>query len=168
MPAALAHKEFWVGPFADAVQPRVPLWYILPPNLPLWLVGPAKLVIEGLKVCRVRGGTVFKAEPNEWDAVVVAPGGWPAAAPEVDEARDAIGKFATGRPRGQGIWASAEARRAVERRAMESAAANFRSLGWAVEDVSGRESYDLHCTRRGGAVLRVEVKGTGGTAPRSS
>lgn len=64
---------------------------------------------------------------------------------------------------GQGFLAPAAARRAIERRAMSLAQAHLEGMGWAVEDVSAYESYDLLC-RRGddGDILYVEVKGTTG------
>ena len=40
-----------------------------------------------------------------------------------------------------------------------NAATEFYSQAWDVEDVHGRESYDLLCRRRAGE-MRVEVNGT--------
>jgi hypothetical protein len=40
-----------------------------------------------------------------------------------------------------------------------NAAAEYYGESWSVEDVHGRESYDLVC-RRGNEEMRVEVKGT--------
>jgi hypothetical protein len=59
----------------------------------------------------------------------------------------------------QGFLESADARRAVERRAMDVASAHFRNEGYIVDDVSLRMPYDLQCTK-GAEVLFVEVKGT--------
>jgi hypothetical protein len=63
---------------------------------------------------------------------------------------------------GQGFLASAAARLAVERRAMSLAQAHLEGLGWAVEDVSAYESFDLLCRRKDGDILYVEVKGSTG------
>lgn len=79
----------------------------------------------------------------------------------VEQAEDAVaaaaGKTAR-RGRGQGFQVDQAAKAAVEAHAM-NAATEFYSQAWTVEDVHGRESYDLRC-RRGGQELRVEVKGT--------
>jgi hypothetical protein len=42
---------------------------------------------------------------------------------------------------------------------MAVATAYLEGAGWSVENVSTTRSYDLHA-RRGGEILRVEVKGT--------
>jgi hypothetical protein len=42
---------------------------------------------------------------------------------------------------------------------MKRATAHFTQQGWKVEDVHGREPYDLRCLKRG-QELRIEVKGT--------
>lgn len=62
---------------------------------------------------------------------------------------------------GQGFLASAPARRAVERRAMNLAIAHFAAAGWHVEDVSAISCFDLLCTT-GNQRRYVEVKGTTG------
>jgi hypothetical protein len=71
---------------------------------------------------------------------------------------DAAGKLAQ-RGRGQGFQLDQEVKVAVEAHAMNTATEFYRGSGWDVEDVHGRESYDLVC-RRGGEVKHVEVKGT--------
>jgi hypothetical protein len=71
---------------------------------------------------------------------------------------DAAGKVAR-RGRGQGFQVDQEAKVAVEAYAMNMATEFYNGEAWSVEDVHGRESYDLVC-RRGGEVRRVEVKGT--------
>lgn len=70
---------------------------------------------------------------------------------------DAAGKVAR-LGRGQGFQLDQEAKVAVEAHAMNMAA-EFYSTAWDVQDVHGRESYDLIC-RRGEEVKHVEVKGT--------
>lgn len=62
------------------------------------------------------------------------------------------------RARGQGFQLDQEVKAAVEAHAM-NAATEFYATSWAVEDVHGKESYDLVC-RRNGEVKHVEVKGT--------
>jgi hypothetical protein len=78
-----------------------------------------------------------------------------------EQAEDAVaaaaGKIAR-RGRAQGFQVDQAAKAAVEARAM-NAATEFYSQAWDVQDVHGRESYDLLC-RRGDEVMRVEVKGT--------
>ena len=79
----------------------------------------------------------------------------------VEQAEDAVaaaaGKAAR-RGRGQGFQLDQAAKTAVEAHAMNAATEYF-SQAWDVEDVHGRESYDLRC-RRGDHEMRVEVKGT--------
>jgi hypothetical protein len=79
----------------------------------------------------------------------------------VEQAEDAVaaaaGKAAR-RGRGQGFQLDQAAKTAVEAHAMNTATEYF-SQAWDVEDVHGRESYDLLC-RRGDQEMRVEVKGT--------
>jgi hypothetical protein len=85
----------------------------------------------------------------------------------VEQAAEAVeaaaGKIA-GHGRGQGFQLDQASKVAVEVHAM-NAAAEFYGDSWSVQDVHGRESYDLVC-RRGDEEMRVEVKGTttdGGT-----
>lgn len=84
-----------------------------------------------------------------------------AQAPEIAEAERALASVA-GRPiRGQGFRASAAQRRAVESHSMKLAIEHYTQEGWSrIDDVSARESYDLHCYGENGAELLVEVKGT--------
>ena len=71
--------------------------------------------------------------------------------------KDAAGKVAW--PGwGQGFQLDQEAKVAIEAHAMNMAA-EFYGAAWGVQDVHGRESYDLIC-RRGDKVKHVEVKGT--------
>jgi hypothetical protein len=70
---------------------------------------------------------------------------------------NAAGKIARS-GRGQGFQLDQEVKAAVEAYAM-NAATEYYAASWAVEDVHGKESYDLVC-RRAGEVKHVEVKGT--------
>ncbi len=91
-----------------------------------------------------------KAQPSEF--VLASP------TEQAEEAvEDAAGKVAR-RGRGQGFQLDQEVKVAVEVLAM-NLATGFYSKAWDVEDVHGRESYDLIC-RRGDEVKHVEVKGT--------
>jgi hypothetical protein len=77
------------------------------------------------------------------------------------QAEDAVGQAAgraARRGRGQGFQLDQEIKVAVEARAM-NLATEFYSQDWDVEDVHGKESYDLVC-RRDHEVKHVEVKGT--------
>jgi len=60
---------------------------------------------------------------------------------------------------GQGFSLEIAARLVVECHAVDWAARHYRDLGWKVEDVGDRESFDLCCSRRE-SVMHVEVKGT--------
>src|SRR5262249_3203042 len=71
--------------------------------------------------------------------------------------KDAAGKVAS-RGRGQGFQLDQDVKVAVEAHAMNMAT-EFYAQAWTVEDVHGKESYDLLC-RRGDEVRHVEVKGT--------
>jgi hypothetical protein len=84
--------------------------------------------------------------------------GTPSPAQEARQAiENAAGKTARS-GRGQGFQVDQAVKTAVEVHAMDAAAAYY-APGWDVEDVHGRESYDLIC-RRGDATKHVEVKGT--------
>ncbi len=66
---------------------------------------------------------------------------------------------------GQGRGLTPGQRKAVEDFAMARAIEHFQQLHDTVEDVHGREPFDLLCSNRGGrSALRVEVKGTTGDA----
>lgn len=60
---------------------------------------------------------------------------------------------------GQGFQVDARTRKQIEKFAVASARRHFCGLGYNVEYVGEKRSYDLHCTK-GSDVLRVEVKGT--------
>jgi hypothetical protein len=83
----------------------------------------------------------------------------PASAAEQIEAAvaEAAGKVAR-RGRGQGFQLDQDVKVAVEAHAMNMAT-EFYAHAWDVEDVHGRESYDLLC-HRGDEVRHVEIKGT--------
>jgi len=157
-------NPYWVRRDDDgaALKPRVNVRYFVPARAPLWLGGEHAEPLAGLAIERARGGTVFEVSLEQWTAVVAALGGWPEASAEVEQAI-AAAEAAAGRApsRGQGFGLTAEQRRAVELRAMEVAAEHYVGLGYDVEDVSGRESFDLKCGRDG-ETLHVEVKGTTG------
>lgn len=82
-------------------------------------------------------------------------------APGDQDARDlaAIVKPLRQRTRSQGIGLTAPERRAVELRAMLLATEFLKSEGFACEDKSAVESFDI-LARRDGRVLKIEVKGT--------
>jgi hypothetical protein len=81
--------------------------------------------------------------------------------PESDAEKEsaAAAEQALAQSQGQGFARTREQRDAIEHHAMDAAKAHFRSLGYDVEDVSARRSYDLLC-RKGQTELHVEVKGT--------
>jgi hypothetical protein len=81
----------------------------------------------------------------------------PSGAAEKESA--AVVERALARSKGQGFARTAKERRAIENHAMADAKKYFREIGYEVEDVSARRSYDLLC-RQGGEELHVEVKGT--------
>lgn len=74
------------------------------------------------------------------------------------EAATAIDPLRLERKR-QGYGLTAQARRAVELRAMRMAEDHLRAIGYEVRDVSATMPYDLHATK-GGQSIKVEVKGT--------
>jgi hypothetical protein len=74
-----SENPFWiVSPAPHACEERVPVRYVLPPKLPLWQDVPGGDVVRELSVARASGGTVFYVQPEHWNAVVRAAGGWPA------------------------------------------------------------------------------------------
>jgi hypothetical protein len=85
----------------------------------------------------------------------------PASFSPAEQAQDAVDHAAgktVRRGRGQGFQLDQAAKVAVETHAMNMAT-EFYSDSWDVEDVHGRESYDLVCRSRD-EEMRVEVKGT--------
>lgn len=83
------------------------------------------------------------------------------AASPVKQAEEAVEEAAgkaAGREKGQGFEVDQRIKVAVEAHAM-NVAAEFYSKEWDVEDVHGKESYDLVCRRRD-EVKHIEVKGT--------
>jgi hypothetical protein len=129
-------------------------------------------VVQSLSISRATGGTVFVVTSDQWEALLDAVGGWPedrrgtAQTSEVIGADAVIQDLAGKRGNSQGFNPDAESRIALEEFSMRRAIAYFQSLGFAVEDVSKTEPYDLHCTRLGQLDLRVEVKGTTGDGRR--
>lgn len=65
--------------------------------------------------------------------------------------------------KGQGYESDPKIRRAIELHAMTRAMHHYESSGFAVADTSKTKPYDLSCTKDG-AEVRVEVKGTQGSA----
>jgi Family of unknown function (DUF6416)/Domain of unknown function (DUF3883) len=98
----------------------------------------------------------LRAAVEQADATSL-PGGFSPVEQAEDAVDQAAGRAAR-RGRGQGFQVDQAAKVAVEAHAM-NAATDFFSGSWTVEDVHGRESYDLVC-RRGHEEMRVEVKGT--------
>ena len=98
----------------------------------------------------------LRAAVEQADAASLLPGGFSPVEQAEDAVDQAAGRTAR-RGRGQGFQLDQAAKVAVEAHAM-NAAADFYSA-WAVEDVHGRESYDLVC-RHEDKEMRVEVKGT--------
>jgi Domain of unknown function (DUF3883) len=71
--------------------------------------------------------------------------------------------LAAGKSRGgQGFLISQAVRKIIEEYAVAWAVRHYKAEGWAVEDVSSTESFDLRCTREGVNERHVEVKGTTG------
>lgn len=61
--------------------------------------------------------------------------------------------------KGQGFAKNAKERKALELHSMQAAQRHYKKLGFIVEDVSDRHSFDLLC-KKGACKLCVEVKGT--------
>jgi hypothetical protein len=99
----------------------------------------------------------LQAAVEQADRLSSVPGGFSPVEQAEDAVYQAAGKTAR-RGRGLGFQLDQAAKVAVEVHAMNDAA-KFYGDSWNVEDVHGRESYDLVC-RRGDQELRVEVKGT--------
>jgi predicted RNA-binding protein with PUA-like domain len=145
------------------IEEMVTLRYVLAPNLPLWLDGPHHDLLSSLNI--VRGNarrSVYRIEPDQWMAILEAAGGWPDEGSDVQAIEKLIDQGVGSRRGGQGFQADSAVRQAVERHAMQLAMRHYQQQGWKVEDVSAKESYDLHCRNAGGQELRVEVKGTTG------
>lgn len=87
----------------------------------------------------------------------------PGDSPEVADIEKTLETIARPRKpqRSTGLRLSAAERRVIERYAVQVTSAHFEAehLGYAVEDVGQRESYDLHATKAG-SIVKVEVKGT--------
>src|SRR5262249_30176245 len=111
--------------------------------------------LSALSVARATGGGVYRIEPEQWDRLVQALGGWPDE--DDDEVVLEAVQAAKAKARGQGFSSSPEVRKAIEQHAMKCAEAAFCAEAFAVK-VFGKP-YDRRCTR-GDEVLYVEVKGT--------
>lgn len=149
-------RKYWRDGKGFGRQRRVRVRYVRPPNAPLWLENDSTGVLKTLSVARATGGGVYRIEPEQWNLLVDALGGWPDE-DEEDAVTEAAWEART-RARGQGFAASPAARKAIEEYAMQLAEAHF-SKEYAVARKG--KPYDLHCTHRvSGAVLYVEVKGT--------
>lgn len=83
--------------------------------------------------------------------------------PELADAELAIEQAAgnSRRGTGQGFRLTTAEKKAIELRAVKVATKHLQqTLGYTVEDVGTKRSYDLHCTLAGSPDLLVEVKGT--------
>lgn len=81
---------------------------------------------------------------------------------QADQAEGELGAILSPRraeTRRQGFRLSADARKAIEMRAMAMAETYLKDAGYAVKDCSANESYDFEA-KRDGKVIKVEVKGT--------
>lgn len=83
----------------------------------------------------------------------------PRNSPEVADTVTAIAAVAAPRRASRRNRLSASESKAVEQHAVDCARAHFEALGYATKDVGATESYDVHA-RKGGKVVKVEVKGT--------
>gem|GEM_PF-2449933 len=72
-----------MGEFADRVKVR----YWIPPVLPLWEDGEHSQFLQGLKVARAHGGTLFHVTPDQWDTILELVGGWPVKDSEIEDAK---------------------------------------------------------------------------------
>lgn len=108
---------------------------------------------DELSVDSLVAATLAASRPEEFEG----------ASPEVATALDGTREAAGRAPSGQGRRQSVVERLAIEKHAMDMAEERLRTEGWTrIEDVSLLRPYDLHCYRRDGRELRIEVKGTTG------
>jgi hypothetical protein len=71
-------NEFWVDKNLSQIREyRVPIRYIKSSRMPIWIGGKYDDVLLRLTVANAQGGTVFRIEPDLWDAVINICGGWP-------------------------------------------------------------------------------------------
>lgn len=83
---------------------------------------------------------------------------WAGSPPEVLDA-EVLADEAAGRPPRRGLRLTASERKAIEGRAVDVVTLHFETLGYRVDNVGDRESFDLD-VRRPGERIYVEVKGT--------
>ena len=159
VPCKDPNREYWIDRNApDEIIDRVRVHYHVPHSFPLWLDESSPNSLRELNVARATGGSVFHVSPEQWNAILLLVGGWPA--PEIEDTELALAELAGQSERGQGFRADVAVRKAIEQHAMREAKAYFEKQGWNVTDVSARYPYDLLCISETGEELRVEVKGT--------
>jgi hypothetical protein len=163
LPLPRALWGYWRTLTEDTAGPLRRVWvrYVLPPGVPRWLDEDADGVVADLSVSPATGGSVFQVQPDQWDRLLRAIGGWPLAA--LDEvggpAAEAASDETRTRGRGQGFQVSPVLRRALEDLGMARARAYFEALQYKVEDRHLTRPFDLLCTRDD-EILYVEVKAT--------
>ncbi len=78
IPCTDPNKDYWIDRNApNEIVDRVQVRYLAPPSLPLWLDEASPQVLRELSVARATGGSVFHVTPEQWDAIMLAVGGWP-------------------------------------------------------------------------------------------
>ena len=148
-------NPYWTDWSSAAVpEKRVAVRYFKPSRVPLWLSDDDQGLLNTLSVGRGHGA-IFSVTQEQWAAVVRALGGWH---PPSSDTELAITQATSAQLIRQGRLTDPEARRAIDKYAMQRAIAHF-SSGWTVQDVSRIACFDLLCRGEGGE-LRVEVKGT--------
>ena len=163
LPLPRALWGYWRALTDEAMGPLRRVWvrYVVPAGVPRWLDEGADGVVADLSVSRATGGSVFQVQPDQWDRLARALGGWPSTAlaeaglPAAETARDE----GPTRARGQGFQVSPLLRRALEDLGMARARAHFEALKYDVEDKHLTRPFDFLCTR-GDETLYVEVKAT--------
>lgn len=153
------NPHYWVDQNAanEAVR-QVEIRYHVSPKLPLWEGETKVLENNFLSVQRATQGSIFCVEPEQWEEIMQAIGGWPA--PEIEDAELAVAEVAGKNQSGQGFRIGVAERQAIEQYAMRAAKIHYEEQGWSVTDVSVTCSYDLVCKRDNEEELHVEVKGT--------
>lgn len=120
---------------------------------PLDAIPSDDVIEEDLRQVTVWLSTIYRAA----DEGLYVPGDSPEIA-DMERSLESIARPRTPRQR-NGPRLSAVERRVIEEHAVQIVIGHLESLGYEVEDVGLRESYDLHATKSG-SVVRVEVKGT--------
>lgn len=118
-------------------------------------IPPDELIEQDLRQVMAWLGEVYRAS----DEGLYVPGDSPEIA-DVERSLETIARPQTPRKR-SGPRLTATERRVIEEHAVQMVTAHFESepMGYAVEDVGLRESYDLHATKAD-SIVKVEVKGT--------